>query len=83
MEHSSLKSWEECAARLIGVAAGRAAADLVIRGVKLVNVQSREVLDGWQVAVADGRFAYVGPDASHCIGDKTEVVEGGGATRTV
>ncbi len=79
MEHSSLKSWEECAARLIGVAAGRAAADLVIRGVKLVNVQSREVLDGWQVAVADGRFAYVGPDASHCIGDKTEVVEGGGA----
>ncbi len=79
MERSSLKTWQECAARLIGVAAGREAADLVIRGIKLVNVQSREVLDGWQVAVADGRFAYVGPDAGHCIGDATQVVEGGGA----
>jgi adenine deaminase len=29
----------------------------------VVNVHTREVLDGWQVAIADGRFAYVGPDA--------------------
>jgi adenine deaminase len=57
------------------VAAGRAAADLVIKGGTLVNVQSREVLPGWQVAIAEGRFAYVGPDASHCIGPQTEVVE--------
>ena len=71
----SLKSWADAAPRLVDVAAGRAPADLVIRGGKLVNVQSREVLDGWQVAVADGRFAYVGPDASHCIGPETEVVE--------
>ena len=78
MEQTSLKSWEECAERLIAVAAGRAPADLVIRGGKLVNVQSREVLDGWQVAIADGRFAYVGTDASHCIGDDTEVIEADG-----
>ena len=43
-----------------------------------MNVQSREVLDGWQVAVAEGRFAFVGPDASHCIGPGTEVVEAAG-----
>ena len=61
------KSWAESASRLVAVAAGRDSADLVIRGGKLVNVQSREVLD-WQVAVAAGRFAYIGPDASHCIG---------------
>ncbi len=78
MEQTSLKSWEECAARLIAVASGRAPADLVIRGGKLVNVQSREVLDGWQVAIADGRFAYVGTDAGHCIGDNTEVIEADG-----
>ena len=60
MEQTSLKTWAECAARLIAVAAGRAPADTVIRGGMLVNVQSREVLDGWQVAIADGRFAYVG-----------------------
>ena len=78
MEKTTIKSWQECAARLIAVAGGREAADLVIRGGRMVNVQSREVLDGWQVAVADGRFAYVGPDASHCVGEPTEVIEADG-----
>ncbi len=78
MGNTALKSWEECAPRLVAVAAGRAAADLVIRGGKVVNVHSREVLDGWQVAVAEGRFAYVGPDASHCIGESTRVIEAEG-----
>jgi adenine deaminase len=73
-----IKSWAEVAHRLVAVAAGREAADLVVRGGVLVNVQSREILDGWQVAVADGRFAYVGPDASHCIGPDTEVIEANG-----
>ena len=77
MEHQ-LKTWAESAPRLVAVAAGRAPADTVIRGGKLVNVQSREVLDGWQVAMADGRFAYVGPDARHCIGPDTEVIEAEG-----
>ena len=73
-----LKSWPDCAARLVAVAAGRSPADLVVRGGTLVNVQSREVLPGWQVAVADGRFAYVGPDASHCIGPDTQVIDATG-----
>ena len=77
MEHH-IKSWAEVAPRLVAVAAGRAAADMVIRGGQLVNVQSREVLDGWQVAIADGRFAYVGPDASHCIGPDTEIIDAAG-----
>ncbi len=77
MAHS-IKSWAEVAPQLVDVAAGRESADLVIRGGKLVNVQSREVLDGWQVAVSAGRFAYVGPDASHCIGDATEIIEAEG-----
>lgn len=72
------KSWAEVAPRLVAVAAGREKADLVIRGGKLVNVQTREILDGWQVAVAEGRFAYVGPDASHCIGPDTRVIEAEG-----
>ncbi|MGR3463873.1 adenine deaminase [Limimaricola sp.] len=77
MEHA-IRSWAEVAPRLVAVAAGREAADLVIRGGRLVNVQSREILDGWEVAVAEGRFAYVGPDASHCIGDGTQVIEAKG-----
>ncbi len=78
MEQHTLKTWAECAPTLVAVAAGRAAADTVIRGGRLVNVQSREVLDGWQVAIAMGRFAYVGPDASHCIGPETQVIEAAG-----
>ena len=70
-----LKTWADCAADLIAVAAGRKPADLVLRNARLVNVQSREVLDGWDVAVACGRFAYVGPDAEHTIGLDTQVVD--------
>jgi adenine deaminase len=68
-------SWAEVAPRLIAVAAGREQADRVFRNCKLVNVQTREVLDGWQVAIAEGRFAYVGADASHCIGEDTEIFD--------
>ena len=74
MERTPLKTWAESAPHLVAVAAGRAPADKVIRGGRVVNVHTREVLD-WQVAIADGRFAYVGPDASHCIGQDTRVIE--------
>ncbi|MEM9524428.1 MAG: adenine deaminase, partial [Pseudomonadota bacterium] len=30
---------------------------------------------GWPVAVVRGRFAYVGPDACHCIGQDTQVID--------
>ena len=71
----TFRSWAEVAPRLIAVAAGREQADRVFRNCKLVNVQTREVLDGWQVAIAEGRFAYVGADASHCIGEHTEIFD--------
>ncbi len=78
MTQTDFKSWPDTAPHLVAVAAGRAPADTVIRGGRLVNVQTREILDGWQVAIAKGRFAYVGPDASHCIGEATEVIEAEG-----
>lgn len=78
MQNKPLLSWADAAPQLVAVAAGRRPADLVIRGGTLVNVQSREVLAGWEVAVAEGRFAYVGPDASHCIGPQTQVVDATG-----
>jgi adenine deaminase len=75
----SLKSWADAAPRLIDVAAGRAPADLVIRQGTWVNVQSREILPATDIAIADGRFAYCGPDAGPCIGPETQVIEAGGA----
>ncbi len=74
-----VKSWADAAPRLIAVAAGRDAADLVIRRGTWVNVQSREILADTDIAVAEGRFAYCGPDASHCIGPDTRVIEADGA----
>jgi adenine deaminase len=78
MENNSFKTWPESATRLIDVAAGRSSADTVITGGSLINVHTREILEGWQIAIADGRFAYVGPDASHCIGETTTVVDADG-----
>ncbi len=73
-----MKTWPETAPRLIAVAAGREPADLVIRGATWVNVQTREILPRHDIAIADGRFAYCGPDAAHCIGEDTEVIEADG-----
>lgn len=75
---NTLKSWPEAAPRLIAVAAGRAPADTVIRQGKWVNVQSREVLDGYDIAIAEGRFAAIAPDLSGAIGPDTQVIEANG-----
>ena len=66
-----IDTWQRSASRLIAVAAGREAAELVVQNCHLVNVNSREILDGWEVAVVKGRFAYVGPNATHCVGANT------------
>ncbi|MFH5773947.1 adenine deaminase [Paracoccus sp. NGMCC 1.201697] len=73
-----LKPWIEAQARLVEVAAGRAFADLVIRGGVWVNVHTRETIAGIDIAVADGRIAYVGPDAAPSIGPQTQVIEAAG-----
>ncbi|WP_179300279.1 adenine deaminase [Pseudothioclava arenosa] len=75
---NSVKSWPEAAPRLIAVAAGRAPADLVIRAGKWVNVHSREVLAGHDIAIAEGRFAAIAPDLSASIGPDTQVIEANG-----
>ncbi|MEM8824969.1 MAG: amidohydrolase family protein, partial [Pseudomonadota bacterium] len=77
MSPETLPSWPDAAPDLIAIAAGRAPAETVIRGGKVVNVHTREVLD-WQIAIAHGRFAYVGPDAGHCVGSQTEVIDAEG-----
>ena len=73
-----MKPQRESLARLVDVAAGRTPADLVIRGGRWVNVHSGEILPGTDLAVAEGRFAWCGPDAAHCIGPDTAVIEAEG-----
>ncbi|OUS09110.1 adenine deaminase [Rhodobacterales bacterium 52_120_T64] len=76
--HTPIKSWADVAPRLIDVASGRAPADIIIRQGQWVNVHTREVIQNTDIAIAEGRFAYCGPDASHCIGPDTQVIEANG-----
>ncbi len=74
----TIKTWAQVAPRLINVAAGRSAADMVIINAKWVNVHSREVLENSSIAIADGRFAYCGEHRDSLIGPDTEVIDAAG-----
>ena len=78
MEHDLFPSWPDVAPDLVNVAAGRAPADMVIRGGIWVNVHTREALPGHDIAIKHGRIACVIPDASAQVGPKTEIVEAQG-----
>jgi adenine deaminase len=73
-----MESWHETAPRLIDVAMGRTPADMVIRNGRWVNVHSGEIIPGTDVAIAAGRFAFIGTDAGHAIGPATQVIEAEG-----
>jgi len=63
---------------LVDVAMGRAPADLVIKNGQWVCVQTGEIIPGTDIAVVEGRIAYVGEDASHAVGQGTQVTDAGG-----
>ncbi len=69
------KPWHEMTQDLVAVAMGRKHADTVICNGRWVNVHSGEILPGTDVAIYGGRIAYVGPNASHCIGPQTRLIE--------
>jgi adenine deaminase len=63
---------------LVDVATGRQPADLVVKRGRWVNVHSGEIIPETDIAIVAGRFAYCGPDADHCIGPHTEIIEADG-----
>jgi adenine deaminase len=63
---------------LIEVAMGRKPADLVLLKGTWVCVQSGEFVPDTDIAIKDGRIAYVGPDASHTIMKGTRVLNAEG-----
>ena len=78
MQTNLFPSWPDTAPQLIEVAAGRAPADMVIKGGTWVNVHTRELLPDHDIAIVAGRIAYVGPDASYCTGPDTRVIKANG-----
>ncbi|CAN5438319.1 adenine deaminase [soil metagenome] len=73
-----MKTWAEVTPHLIHVAMGRTPAGMVVRNGRWVNVHSGEIIPSTDVAIASGRFAYVGPDATHAIGPDTKVIDAAG-----
>ncbi len=70
--------WLRDSRRLVEVAMGRKPADIVIRDGVWVCVQSGELVEHTDVAIAGDRIAYVGEDARHAIGPDTAVIEARG-----
>src|ERR671915_537601 len=68
----------EMTRELAATARGDLPATLVVRGGTLVSVNSGEILPNMSVAVQGSRVAYVGSDASHTIGDETQIIEANG-----
>jgi adenine deaminase len=68
----------EVSKSLVDVAMGRVPADVVIRNGQWVCVQSAEIIPGTDIAIKGERIAYVGENASHTIGDQTQVIDAKG-----
>lgn len=62
--------------RAMKVALGQDSADTVIKGGKLVNVHTAEILDA-DIAIAGRYIAYVG-DVEHTLGPDTQVIDAAG-----
>jgi len=62
---------------LVDTAMGKLKADLVVRNVSLVNVDSEEIIEGQDVAIKKDRIAFVG-QAEHTIGPTTRVMNAAG-----
>ncbi len=63
---------------LVDTAMGRTPADMVILDGQWVCVQSGEIIPHTDIAIKDGRVAYVGESARHTIGKKTKVIQANG-----
>ncbi|MFY9176207.1 MAG: adenine deaminase [Caldicoprobacterales bacterium] len=70
-------SLQEITKDLVAVAKGTKPAEMVIKGGKLINVNTGEIIPGMDVAITHGRIALVG-DASHTIGPDTQIINAQG-----
>jgi adenine deaminase len=74
----SAERWSQISRELVNVAMGRTPADLLIRDGCWACVQSGELIENIDIAIRGERIAYVGPDASHTLGESTRIIEAQG-----
>ena len=73
-----MKSSLNLTKKLVNVAMGRETADIVIRNGVWASVQTGEFIPKTDIAIVNGHIAYVGEDASHCIGNETQIIDANG-----
>ncbi|MBC7075287.1 MAG: adenine deaminase [Syntrophomonadaceae bacterium] len=73
------KNFNEITADLSQTAMGILKADTVIRGARIVNVNTREIEEQKDVAIKYGRSVTVGK-ADHTIGENTQIIDATGYT---
>jgi adenine deaminase len=74
----ALRSTSAVRRRLMNTALGKQPADTLIRRARVLDVFTATFLPEHDVAVADGRIAYVGADASHTVGPATTLIDADG-----
>ena len=60
---------------LNSVATGSKPAEIVLHNCSLVNVYTREIIPDTEIAISQGRIAYVGKNASHTKGEQTVIID--------
>ncbi|HMN12256.1 MAG TPA: hypothetical protein PKD55_08035, partial [Bellilinea sp.] len=78
VKEPDLTSTRKNTLNLVNCAMGRDPADLVIRNGIWVCVQTGEYIPNTDIAIKDAHIAYIGADASHTIGPKTQVIDAEG-----
>lgn len=73
------KNFNEITAELSQTAMGILKADTVIRGARILNVNTREIEEHKDVAIKYGRIVAVGK-ADHTIGEETQIIDAAGYT---
>ena len=54
---------------------GEKKADIVLKNCSMISVYTNEIIKKNQIAISNDRIAYVGPDASHTVVNKTNVID--------
>ncbi len=73
------RNFNDITAELSQTAMGIIKADTVIRGGRVVNVNTGEIQEDQDIAIKHGRIVLVGK-ADHTIGEETEIIDASGCT---
>ena len=70
-----MTSLSKSISNLNAVAIGDKNADILLKNCSIVSVYTNEIIKNQEIAIINDRIAHVGPDGSHTVGNKTNVID--------